>query len=36
VIQGFGPSVIKLNAMPASAVETDAKIIGELNKRLQK
>ena len=36
VIQGFGASVIKLNAMPASAVETDAKIIGELNKRLQK
>jgi polygalacturonase len=36
VIQGFGPSVIKLNAMPASAVKTDAKIIGELNKNLQK
>ena len=36
VIQGFGPLVIKLNAMPASAVKTDAKIIGDINKHLQK
>jgi len=32
VIQGFGPPVIKLNAMPQSAVKTDEKIIGEMNK----
>jgi len=35
-IQGFGPSVVNLNAMPASAVKTDARIIGEINKYLQK
>ncbi len=36
VMKGFGQSMIKLNDMPASAVKTDAKIIGDMNGHLQK
>ncbi len=36
VMEGLGRPVIKLNGMPVSAVKTDAKIIGNINKNLQK